>query len=489
VSYAETISKVVGTIASYPLALFKFRFGYGNQPPVEVPDLEEDEALDQIEPQDGSKLDPEQRVKEVGAYSKAARALRQKIAVAKIGGKDIDDGLEAARGLYHDEKFTEALNKIAELDRKVSVMIALAEVNKRIDVLGQKPCKNDKALKQITSARDIAREQSDLKALTGTIGPMLDDAESDVRDFEDARGRILNGIENLKTGPVPANTPYEELNSRLGKIGNLARTQVAEALKRLTDLEDEVDRAVEAADRERTCHGNYESLQEAVAKLREDMPKKSQTHRSYNFQKVDTAIRSAAKSFSGNEFGAAIGFLEEAQQLLAAIDGRASAKLKDLGEQEQKRAEEEQERLAREAQERLREQQQLALENAMNVASLTAIGKQRQFGKWFTKVKTLKDNGIVTLSGSNPYWLRGNNVVAVDIQVFPSGVARYVDWFTVHYHPDAQGPTTDDPYASQMHIKPVHGNRQTRRLDLNPGDWLITEGYAVTFGQAKRYFR
>jgi hypothetical protein len=190
-------------------------------------------------------------------------------------------------------------------------------------------------------------------------------------------------------------------------------------------------------------------------------------------------IAAANKAALEQNFKGADDALQDLEDRLRTQLAKAKARKAGLDDAAAKLAEEKEKK--RVADKRIADEaaDQLAREQAMAPASLDAIGRDDNFGLWYSRVKILLDAGIVTVScpgGAQPY--NSMNYEAI-VQVTAPGFATY---FVVHYHLGAKAATMKDPYASGVHAKP--DSFIDRRIYLNPDNWV--HKFAPTLSSLKR---
>jgi len=428
-SHAQGSGYSLTGVAAAGIAMFKSLFGYGT-PPQSADDSDAAESQEtETENADEQPGDSDLAAAR-SAYAQRAKRIDKRIRTAKLSDGTIDNALKLAQDLYHDDKIRQAESRLDDIEVQVEAAIAAAELSaerKRADARYNALTTQKYQNKTLLAAIAKAMNGADLSALRGPIASMLTQAEGEIRQFTDGIGNMTDERDILLQDPVLAKSVYAGLNALIDKVTRLAGQSLDKAISNLTDLEAAITKASADDAEARSYRDQYAPLLQTVTQLRQDVPARSGTHKSYNFRKADNSLKFAAEGFAKGDFQLSVIHLEDAQVDLESIDARAYAQIATRRDEDADRAAEQAAeqaaRNAAEAQRLARVAAQAARENAMDVASLAAIGKDGQFGKWFAKVKELKDNGIVTLGDTAPYLLPGGNTVEVQINVTPTGGA------------------------------------------------------------------
>jgi len=388
-----------------------------------------------------------------------------------------------------DEHSGEEPTKASAIDPAVEEARAkaAAQVATRVEALKRAP------IKSLMSIGAIERKAkgADLVTLQRDVALMLDDAEAQTRDFPRSLGDLERDLQ-ASINPALVNDKNEHVvaaRDKLARVKRAAPNNLDQAILQLGDLDvliEAVRTAVAAAHASRI---RYEALLQAVGDAVRDMPARSPEHKGFMTPRPKAYMEQAQIGAAGLDFDLAIGLLLDAQKELNRIDVAARTRGAKLADEELNRQAEEQQRQQIAAAVAQQAAAQLAAENAANEASLAAIGKTSQFMKWYNKVEELLGLNIVRITGSAPFFLRGDNTVEVVIRVVSVATRNEIDRFVVHYHPEASGASVDNRYASQIHIKPIRGNATTQHHTIDNNAWLITSGYAPPWRDIRQNFR
>ena len=340
------------------------------------------------------------------------------------------------------------------------------EIEQRLTALGKQTYKNDTALRGIGEL--YATKKGDIKALTGEIELNLRVAELQSGDFAvripGVNARLVTLGRSLAINLEEAGLPAMRETAR--QLDVTARTALAEetliALRRLEGEIDVAERADALAEPLRkTCVARFAKVQQAHTGFR------SQSEAHKQVSNTDLGVAKGCITRAGNLMRAwnytdAMLQLDDAQRELDKWN------LFVLGAQEEQRLREEEEERERQEQEaqRLREE-------AMNVASLDAIGRDAKFRQWLIQAGKLVNAGLLTVNHGGVIPLNGQRItVEVVVTLTPTNPPDVLNDrdFVMHYHPLGD---RNNVYGSLVHAKMNRHAPPFRNEDLDGGvAWL-----------------
>jgi hypothetical protein len=311
---------------------------------------------------------------------------------------------------------------------------------------------------------------ADLVEIEKTLVPQITAVEELAEEFEGEHAEILNRIASLRTMPTPEET-CDALTELLQKAGRRAKIEITAALKLLEGLETELDKAESEAETAVEARDAYPVLKKSAEDLIDSFGALDPLAKGYLPGNRAQKLKSAAEYFKKGEYLLARIVLEELEVALKTGLKRADAKLRKLSDEAielEAQAAAQQLVLAQQLQ---AQQDQLAKEQALTPASLDAIGRDKKFATWYSKVNILRTNALVTISAGSAMKLSGGDTIEVPMYVTADG--GFSRQFVIHYHKGAKSADINNPYASKMHAKPHRGNKATPRVYLSSSDWVF----------------
>jgi DDE domain len=416
------------------------------------------------------------------AYNEQANAIAGRLKESGRTLQEVDPTAPAElKGLLDQRDYDGANQRIAELERNVRIAVAARDLPALHTKLLSRVATLEKQL--ITEAKVLSALRADLEkidpltpsgealaTLEQQIAPLVSAAEDRVGGFLSLRAQLNSAIAELKRRGAKESDAFEQ---ELVKCTNLAKQKLSDAAKRLNDLKAETAKAEVELEQQMQAKLEYPVLLDEITQRLDGFGKQSQFHASYNLTKLRKDVDVAEELVTEGEFVGAINALSAVDDWLDEWDRKAWESDKTRSEQDKQQAAEkaaiQKQKMLAEAKAKAKAKE--AAETADSTSSLDAIGRDARFAKWLAQVHTLLTKQIVTLSMSDPYWLPGDTVVEIAVELQGTGnESAYMTDFVIHYHPDA---STKNPYGSPVHAKPYPGNANTVHVDMPTSHWLF----------------
>ena len=371
--------------------------------------------------------------------------------------------------------------KVDELVGPTELRQKQENIANRIQSLGAQSYKNSKLLGEIGTAATTA----DMATLSGDLENRLAVAERQSTAFAARFDPAVAKLAAIKSAGALKDEAYANIDKTKSALMKAATALDDGTVAPLDTFEKDLEDLQAQSDEAAKLRDGYGARKAALEAAISGFTARSPSHTGFAtaMNKPKLKVSQAEGWFKSRDFDIAMNTLEEGEDLLDGFDARATAQ----GDEKAKEAAE----LARLQKKKADAQAaavaaaaaQKALEDADNVASLNAIGRNGKLKQWLLKIGRLINLNLVTVTAGAARDLNNNgDTIEVRLTIAPTPVAPLDDdSFVVHYHPYVTNKQIQQTGGSQMHSKAYIGAPSFKNLEIEETPWVAqyVDSFAV----------